>query len=119
MAWLVRRGAPGAPGDPVVLASLEIAEGWRARSRGLLGRDGIDGALLLRPARSVHTLGMRFPIDAAFVDGDLVVRKVVTLRPNRIAAPVWAARGVIEAGAGCFAHWGVGPGDQLGVEGGP
>ena len=37
---------------------------------GLLGRDGIEGALLLRPARSVHTLGMRFAIDVAFCDAD-------------------------------------------------
>ena len=41
--------------------------------RGLLGRDGIDGAMLLRPARSVHSVGMRFPIDVAFCDQDLVV----------------------------------------------
>ncbi len=113
MAWLVRVGAPGAPGEELVLASLEVAEGWRARSRGLLGRDGIDGALLLRPARSVHTFRMRFPIDAAFVDRDLVVRKVVTLAPNRVAAPVWSAHAVIETEAGCFAHWDVVPGDRL------
>ena len=49
-SWLVLDGH--------VLASLEVAETWRGRSRGLLGRDGIDGAILLRPARSVHTLSL-------------------------------------------------------------
>ena len=54
--------------DGQVLASLAVADTWWLRTRGLLGRDGVDGALLLRPARSVHTLGMRFPIDVAFCD---------------------------------------------------
>jgi uncharacterized membrane protein (UPF0127 family) len=117
MAWLVRVGAPDAPGEELVLASLEVAEGRGARRHGLLGRDGIDGALLLRPARSVHTIGMRFPIDVAFVDDDLVVRKVVTLRPNRLTLPVWSARAVIETEAGCFSRWGIAPADRLAVRG--
>ena len=58
MAWLVRGGE--------VLASLEVADTRAMCRKGLLGRDGIDGALLLVPARSVHTLGMRFDIDVAF-----------------------------------------------------
>jgi len=43
MPWLVADGR--------VLASVEIADGVRARAKGLVGRDSIDGALLLRPAR--------------------------------------------------------------------
>ncbi|MFQ5557215.1 MAG: DUF192 domain-containing protein, partial [Acidimicrobiales bacterium] len=68
MPWLVA-------GDHVI-ASLEIAESRRARRRGLLGRDGIDGALLLCPARSVHTFGMRFPIDVAHCDSGMRVLRV-------------------------------------------
>ena len=48
----------------------------------LLGRDGIDGALLITPARSVHTVRMRFAIDVAHVDADMVVRSVVTMSPG-------------------------------------
>lgn len=107
MAWLVA-------GDHVI-ASLEIADTRRARRRGLLGRDGIEGALLLRPARQVHTFGMRFPIDVAHCDRDLVVLKVTTMAPNRLGRPVWRARSVIEAEAGSFARWGVEPGVQLEV----
>lgn len=109
MAWLLRDGE--------VLASLEVADGRRARSRGLLGRDGVDGALLLRPCRSVHTLGMRFPIDVAFCDGDLRVLRVVTMPRHRMSRPVLRARAVIEAEAGAFARWGVRPGDTLEVKG--
>lgn len=109
MAWLLRDGE--------VLASLEMADGRRARSRGLLGRDGLDGALLLRPCRSVHTLGMRFPIDVAFCDDDLRVLRVVTMHRHRVSRVVWRSRAVIEAEAGAFARWGLRAGDQLEVKG--
>ena len=72
MAWLVRDGD--------VLAAAEVADGARARRRGLLGRDAFEGALVLRPCRHVHTFGMRFPIDVAFCD-----------RERRRAAHVHAA----------------------------
>jgi uncharacterized membrane protein (UPF0127 family) len=99
--------------DDHVLATLEVADTHRARSRGLLGRDGIEGALLLRPARSVHTVGMRFAIDVAHVDAELQVLKVTTMVPNRLGLPVWRARAVIECEAGALAGWGVHVGDRL------
>jgi uncharacterized membrane protein (UPF0127 family) len=104
--------------DGKVLATLEVAETVRDRTRGLLGRDGIEGAVLLRPARSVHTFRMRFPIDVAFVDRDLRVIRMLTIAPNRITAPVWRARAVLEAEAGAFATWGLQLADQLEVRGG-
>ena len=105
MAWLLRDGE--------VLASLEVANGRRARRRGLLGRDGIDGAMLLAPARSVHSLGMRFPLDVAWLDRDLTVVRTVRLDRNRMTRPVLRARSVIEAEAGAFARWSLLVGDQL------
>ena len=107
MPWLVADGR--------VLASVEIAEGYRTRAKGLLGREGIDGALLLRPARSVHSFGMRFPIDVAFCDRDLYVLDIIVLRPHRMTLPRWRARAVIEAEAGAFDRWGVRVGDQVEV----
>jgi hypothetical protein len=99
MAWLVSDGR--------VLASAEEASGRRARSKGLLGRDGIEGAIVLRSCRWVHTLGMRFPIDVAYLDGDGTVLKTVRMRQHRIGVPVWHADTVIEAEAGAFARWGL------------
>jgi uncharacterized protein len=107
VAWLVHDGR--------VLATLDVAGTMARRGRGLLGRDGIDGALLLRPARSVHTVGMRFAIDAAFCDSNLRIVRIATLRPNRITLPVRSSHCVIEAEAGMFARWGVSAGDQLEV----
>ena len=109
MAWLLRDGE--------VLASLEVADSRRARSRGLLGRSGVEGALLLRPCRSVHSLGMQFSIDVAFCDDNLQVLRVVTLPRHRLTRPVWRSRVVIEAEAGAFARWGLRPGDVLEVKG--
>jgi len=105
MAWVVRDGQ--------VLASVEVASTFGARLRGLLGRDGYEGALLLRPARSVHTLGMRFPIDVAHLDRDLCVVKVATMPPWRMGRPVPRAHAVLEAEAGAFASWQLRVGDVL------
>lgn len=96
-----------------MLASLEVAESRRARRRGLLGRDGIEGALLLSPARSVHTLGMRFPIDVAWCDRDLTVVRVRQVPRWRVTRAVLGASTVIEAEAGSFARWNLLAGDQL------
>ncbi|HEV7758743.1 MAG TPA: DUF192 domain-containing protein [Acidimicrobiales bacterium] len=108
MPWLLREGE--------VLASLEVARSRRDRLQGLLGRDGIEGALLLEPARSVHTIGMRFPLDVAFCDADLTVVKVVRIGRHRMSLPVLRARSVIEAEAGAFARWELHPGDKLEVK---
>jgi uncharacterized membrane protein (UPF0127 family) len=108
MPWLVADGR--------VLASVEIAVGRRARARGLLGRDRIDGALLLQPARSVHSFGMRFAIDVAFCDSQLRVIDLVALAPRRATRPRWRARAVVEAELGAFERWGVHVGDHLEVK---
>ena len=105
MAWLVC-------GDRVI-ASLEVASTRRERRRGLIGRDGIDGALLLPRTRSVHTVGMRFSIDVVHCDSEMQVLKVATMRPNRVGWPVRGARTVIEAQVGAFSRWGVAPGLML------
>jgi uncharacterized protein len=98
------------------LASLEVASTFRGRLKGLLGRDGIDGALLLRPAAWVHTFGMRFEVDVAYLARDLRVLEITTLRRYRAARPRIGARAVLEAQAGAFERWGIRPGDRLGVE---
>ncbi|WP_446040296.1 DUF192 domain-containing protein [Streptomyces sp. SID1121] len=94
---------------------LEIAASYGARRRGLLGRDGIDGALLITPCGSVHTFRMRFAIDVAYLDRELTVLDVHTLRPGRLPLPRWRARHVLEAEAGAMAGWGLRVGTRVGV----
>lgn len=105
-------GGAGAPGS----VPLEIAASYRARTRGLLGRDGIDGALLLTPASSIHTFRMRFAIDVAYLDRELTVLAVRTMRPNRLGRPRPRSRHVLEAEAGAMTTWGLRPGTRLTVE---
>ena len=109
MAWLVR-------GDEV-LATAEVASGRRARARGLVGRSALEGVLVLRPCRQVHTFGMRFPIDVAFCDESGRVLRCVTLRPGRVSRLVVRAAFVVEAEAGAFARWRLGPGDGVEIRG--
>jgi uncharacterized membrane protein (UPF0127 family) len=104
-AWLLREGE--------VLASLEVTESRQERMVGLLDRDGIDGAILIRPARSVHSVGMAFPIDVAFCTKDLVVLRTICLKPGRMTRPSIRGGCVIEAESGAFDRWGLRPGDRL------
>ena len=113
--WLVHSaGSPTAAGAAKVLATAEVARTRSERRRGLLGRDHVDGVLVL-DVRSVHTLGMRVSIDVAHLDRDGTVLRVTTLHPNRVSRPVRGARRVVEAPAGAFARWAVLVGDHLEV----
>ena len=105
MPWLQRDGE--------VLAAAEVAADRRDRRRGLLGRDGVTGAIVLAPCRHVHTAGMRVPIDVALCDRDGVVLRTCRLAPWRLAPVVRGVRLVVEAEAGAFARWSLRPGDRL------
>lgn len=107
MPWLVC--------DAHVLASAQVASTRAERRRGLLGRDDFEGALVIRPCRAVHTIGMRFPIDIAYLDADGVVMKTLQMRRHRLGLPMPRARFVIEAKAGAFARWGLRVGDVIEV----
>ena len=109
MAWLVRDGD--------VLATAEVADGAKARRRGLMGRDGLEGALVLRPCRHVHTFGMRFAIDVAFCDATGVVLRTTTLPRRRLSPVVARAAFVVEAEAGSFDRWRLARGDRLELRG--
>jgi len=99
------------------LASLECADSFMLRTVGLIGRAEFDGALLLDKTKSVHTFGMRFPIDVAFCDGDMRVVRVVTMQRWRVSKMHFGAQCAIETEAGRFRHWQVGVGDQLEIRG--
>lgn len=66
------------------------ADTWWSRMRGLLARPALaeDGseALLIRPCASVHTIGMRYPLDLVFLaKGGLVLDWRENVRPLRAA----------------------------------
>ena len=108
MAWLVTE-------DARVLASAEVADSRASRRKGLLGRDHLDGAIVLSPCRWVHTMRMRVPVDVAFLNSEGTVVKTMQMRQQRIGVPVWHARLIVEAEAGAFARWGLRVGDVVHV----
>jgi len=99
----------------LVASTVEVADTRARRRRGLLGRDRLDpcAALVLTPCFMIHTLSMRFAIDALFLDCDgVVVRTVENLEPGRIAR-ARRARSVVELASGAIAKCDVAVGDRL------
>jgi hypothetical protein len=104
--WLLRDGD--------VVCALEMTDS--AAERGALrGRTGCEGALHVEGVRAVHTVGMKFPIDVAFLSVDLTVVRVARLKPRRVALGGRSTRSVVETEAGSLERWGVRVGDQLEV----
>lgn len=99
----------------VICERCTIADGPLTRLRGLLGRSELPPGegLLLSPAPSIHTWGMRFPIDAVFLTSQLEVLSI------RRAMPAWrmaghrGARAVLELPAGEADQRALVPGAQL------
>jgi uncharacterized membrane protein (UPF0127 family) len=79
------------------ILTVEVPMTPRERIRGLIGRPPVP--MLFERARSVHTFGMREPIDVAFLDRNHRVIRVTTVPPRRI---VWSLRAhhVLEVPAG-------------------
>jgi uncharacterized membrane protein (UPF0127 family) len=101
--------------DGRTVCTAAIADNPLTRLRGLLGRASLPQGegLLIRPAPSIHTLFMRFPIDAVFLDAELRVLGVdEALAPWR-AAGRRGARAVLELPAGAAARAGVREGERL------
>lgn len=99
----------------VVCEHLLVATRPLRRMRGLLGRAHLPSGegILLKPAGSIHTLFMRFPIDAIFLDRELrVVGIVRDLPPWRVAKRA-GARVVLELAAGESRRRGLREGDRL------
>jgi uncharacterized membrane protein (UPF0127 family) len=99
----------------VVCERCTVADSPLPRMRGLLGRGHLppQEGVLLRPAGSIHTFFMRFPIDVLFLDREgRVVRVVESLPPWRAAA-ARGARSVLELRAGESSRRGIETGDML------
>lgn len=103
--------------DGRAVARAAVAETSATRRKGLLGTDGVDGALWITRCPSVHMVGMRYPIDVAVVDRDGVVLRTKTISPW--TGGTFFSRGAadtVEAAAGALARWGVEVGSLLSVD---
>lgn len=108
-------------GHPELAMEFRVCATWCERLRGLLGTDASAGAILLARCSSIHTFGMRYAIDVAFLDelGEVVLvrrslppRTLLSCREACCAierpeqAGEWLAQGsrlkVVAAGAGIY-----------------
>ncbi len=100
----------------VVASRTAVARSAIDRAVGLLKyRTMPEGLALIFPGcNSVHTVGMRFPIDLIFVDRAWsVVCAEPEVKPGRLIFPVRGAWGVVEAAAGTIRKIGLAAGDRL------
>ena len=87
----------------------------KARRQGLLGRGAFpDGqAMVIAPSNAIHTLGMKFPIDVAFVRRDgRVLKCAPAVQPWRMAVAL-RAYAVIELPAGALTRHDTEVGDVM------
>jgi uncharacterized membrane protein (UPF0127 family) len=83
-----------------------LATSWAERARGLLNRQALDDdeGLLLSPGRSIHTLGMHFPIDVVFLNRQMRVLDIaVRVQPWSLRLAPFGTRHVLELPAGRIA----------------
>ncbi len=85
------------------------------RMRGLLGKRGLESGegLLIRPAPSIHTFFMRFPIDVVFLSRQGEVLKVAERVPPWRARSCRHSYAVLELAAGEAGRRGIAVGDRL------
>ena len=93
---------------------------WRAvsaweRTRGLLGRVQLQAGegMLIQDCRLVHTIGMRYALDLAFLDREGQTKKLLsTVRPTRLAGS-WSAHHTLELAPGTLTAIKLQQGDVL------
>jgi len=94
------------------------ADSFLSRFIGLLNRErlGPEEVLWLVPSKAIHTIGMKFPIDAVFLDKDhRVVGLISDLPPHRVTRLYLRAHSVLELPSGTVRKSRTALGDQLDV----
>jgi uncharacterized membrane protein (UPF0127 family) len=103
------------PDGTIACERCTVADRMLSRMKGLLGRKGLAAGegMLIRPAPSIHTFFMRFPIDVVFLS-----RQGEVLKIAENVSP-WRARScrhsyaVLELAAGEAGRRGLAVGDRI------
>jgi len=84
------------------------------RLRGLHGLPplGPTDALIIRPCTSIHTFGLKQPIDIIFLNRDGIILKKASVVPQR-ATVCWGATIVVEMAHGTADRLGLAVGQQF------
>lgn len=108
--------AVNASKSTIVALDLKEATGFFPRLKGLIGKSELaaDEGLWMARCRAIHTFGMRFAIDVVFLDGDLMVKKVVKgLRPFHPISCCLSAKNVLELPVGAIERAKIQVGDRI------
>ena len=97
--------AAGLTQDRTGLTRFRLATSFFQRARGLLGTKASKEILLLLPCNDIHTVGMRYAIDVAFVDrrGTVVLARRDVVPGKRIVCKEAVA--VLERSADAQSMW--------------
>lgn len=95
-----------------------VAKSLLKRLKGLIGttseRFPPGSGFWIVPCNGIHTVGMRIPIDAVYLDSDYRVRRLCNrLAPFRVAPISFRTKSVLELPAGTLARSGTQVGDIL------
>jgi uncharacterized protein len=96
-----------------------MAHSFRERLFGLLRVKTLelDEGLMLSPGASIHTFGMRYPIDAVFLNGQMKILKVAAhVAPWRVRVAPTDTKHVLEVSAGRARALGLNPNTFLCVD---
>lgn len=93
-----------------------IAADFFSRLKGLLGTQSLPAGegLLIEPCSGIHMFGMKYAIDALFLDKQLrVVGVVHSIAPGSLSKTYKGAHSCLELPAGVLKETGTCEGDQI------
>jgi uncharacterized membrane protein (UPF0127 family) len=83
--------------EEIIVHEVKIADTFKTRLIGLMGRDKLqDEGLLLTNCSSIHCFFMKITIDAVYLSKDMTVLYKDTLKPWRIGKIVKGAKHILE-----------------------
>ncbi len=114
MAGRKKTAASGEAQKDAGASRVMLAGRFLDRARGLLGTDAGSSTLMLMPCNDVHTWGMSYPIDVAFVSRDgTIVAAYEDVGPGRRLRCARAVA-VLERCSRCAGAW-FAAGDRVSV----
>lgn len=99
-----------------IASNVAVATGVLKRMKGLLSMDSLakGEALLIKPCKSIHTIGMKFSIDVIFLDKDNnIIAMKKYMKPNRLTPIYLKAISVLELPAGTIDDTSTNIGDRI------
>jgi uncharacterized protein len=104
--------------ETIIASDAMLAQTIWQRTKGLLGRSlesfNEGKGLWILPCEGIHTLGMSYPIDVAYLDKSRrVLHLYHKLKPFRIGAISLGTHSVLELPAGTLSRTNTGIGDVL------